>query len=343
MMEHLFKDKRHLATLALIVGFLVDVVTFRNLNLEIALIVLAAHLIIVAGTTLIGAGGWFSILQQYSTGNLLSAFLVLYSASGSLAASWPFLALVLVAAVGNEVIHDEKNRFPFQTSLLFLNLVLFMALAIPLTFGAIGLMPFVASLAIAWVVFSAYLWFGRLVIKEAFRARWLLLRGTALGIAALILFLYFTNVIPPIPLSVKDAGFYHSVARVNGNYAVQDEVRPWYERFLDLGGVALHLPRGGNAYFYSAVFAPARLDTNIVHHWQHLDPVSGEWITTNTVEFPISGGRRAGYRGYSIAGAPAPGRWRVSVETTRGQVLTRAYLTVERAAEPPALSEIILR
>jgi hypothetical protein len=355
--EFFSRDMRHLATTALIFGFVADIVTFRNLNLEISLFILAAHLAIVAGTTLILAApakgdrphsfffrarAWLPIIQQYSTGNLLSAFLILYSASGSLAASWPFFIIVIAAAIGNEVIRLESNRLPLQVALFFLNLTLFAALAVPIALGALGVVPFLIALAVAWVFFSLYLWFGRPVIREAFRARWALLRDTSAAIVALMLFLYFANLIPPIPLSIKDAGFYHSVARNGSAYLVRDEIRPWYERFLDLNGLVLRLAPGEPAYFYSAVFAPARLDTNVVHRWQTFNPARGGWITTHIVEFPILGGRRGGYRGYSIAGAPEPGRYRVSVETTRGQIIGRSYLVVERASSPIPVSEISL-
>jgi len=43
-------------------------------------------------------------LYQYSTGALLSGFLILYAASGSLAASWPFFILVAIAAIWNEAV-----------------------------------------------------------------------------------------------------------------------------------------------------------------------------------------------------------------------------------------------
>ena len=353
LFNFLRKDKRRLATFALIVGFLVDVITFRNINLDTSVIILSANLAVVAGSILILSLprhesesrvfgqilSWVPVLHQYSTGALLSAFLVLYSASSSLLASWPFLLIVLIAAVGNERIHLQKYKLPFQTSLFFLNLLLFFTLAVPIAIDSIGATTFILSMFVASIVFIIFIKFGRVVAHYAFKTNNAGIRTGWVAVLGLIVFLYFTNLIPPIPLSVKDIGVYHEVYKSGDSYIAKDETRSLFERFFDINGVTLRLKEGEDAYVYSAVFAPGELDTTIVHKWEFFNEVTDKWVTTNRVHFPISGGREGGYRGYSFSENSEEGKWRVSVQTKGGQVIGRTYIIVEKVVNKRSIFE----
>ena len=340
--------KEHVATVALVLGFFVDVITFRNINLDISELILLVNLVIVAGSILIlsiptretktffgQVRSWIPVAQQYSMGNLLSAFLILYSASGSIAASWPFLLLVLAAAIGNETFKRPEYRLPFQTTLFFLNLMLFAVLAVPIALNRIGAFTFAIGIAIAGGVFALFTATGRLIARRAFAEHLMRIRMGAVAVAALLIVFYFTNLIPPIPLSVKTTGVYHAVTHEDDTYVVTREVRSFLARFFDLDGETLHLKNGETAYVFTSVFAPADFSESIVHRWQYFNDATGKWETWNTVRFPIVGGRHGGYRGYSLTENPKPGKWRVSVETVRGQVLGRVYFTVERATTAP--------
>lgn len=343
--------------MALIFGFIVDIITFRTLNLTIALALLAAHLAIVAFSIIVlalptrapHAGGsvkkervsaftrfrsWIPVAQQYSMGNLLSAFLVLYSASGSLAASWPFFALLAASAVGNEALKLERYRLPFHTTLFFLNILLYAALLLPILAGSISPAVFLLALIFGGIVFVLHGLMLRVVAKEAFQKSRRAVRAGALAALGLLALLYFTNIIPPIPLSMKQAAFYHRVERAGSVYVATDEERSLFRRFFDISGTTLRLAPGEDAFLYTAVFAPARLGTNVTHHWERFDEASGKWVSGNVVEFPILGGRLAGYRAFSFTEDPVPGKWRVSVGTARGQTIGRAYLSVIRVASP---------
>jgi hypothetical protein len=85
------------------------------------------------------------------------------------------------------------------------------------------------------------------------------------------------------------------------------------------------------------VFSPTHLDTQIVHEWQYYNPVDEEWQTTDTISFPIIGGRDGGYRGYSSKSTISPGRWRVNVETPHGQTIGRINFQVEEVSSLPEL------
>lgn len=348
-----FKNKRHLATVAFVVGFFVDIVTFRTLNLEVAQIILAGYLVILAGSIIVLAilertptsgilkfiRSWLPVVQQYAAGNLLSAFLVLYFSSGSLSASWPFLAIVALAALGNETFSIDKYRIPFQTTILCLALILFSALATPIAFGALGFFTFLWSLGFSIGAFLLFFIAAFLVAPDSFLKHAGRVIVGALTVVALTLVLYVTNLIPPIPLSAKSVDFYHSVEKVGDVYVAEDESRTWFERFIDTDGITLHIAPGAPAYVYTSIFAPAHFGADIVHRWEWFDPLSNTWVTKNRVGFPILGGRNEGYRGYSLIEDPAAGRWRVSVETNEGAVIGRAHLRVLRTLTPQATTQ----
>jgi hypothetical protein len=61
------------------------------------------------------------------------------------------------------------------------------------------------------------------------------------------------------------------------------------------------------------------------------DQAAGEWKDVQTVPFPIRGGRRDGYRGYTFKTDAKPGRWRVVAESERGATIgVIAFDVVER-------------
>ena len=335
--------QRILSTVSTVVGFVMHVVIINAIDLALTEFILAGHLLIVSGATLIGAlpsageraNSFFArarslmpLIYQYSTGALLSSFLILYAASGSLTASLPFLVLLAVAAIGNEALRLERGLLPFQTTLLALNGLLYAALIIPILLHEISIQAFLTAVtltAMLFALFVAVLWF---LARRSVGASLSRVVTSAVSTFGLVMILYFGNVMPPIPLAVKDDGFYHEVAKVGNQYRVLDE--PGSASFFDLGGRVLYLGLGERAYFYSAIFAPATLGTDIVHRWQHYDPTGKTWSTVEVVTFPITGGRDAGYRGYSFINTPEPGQYRVSVETAQGQILGHYPLTIVR-------------
>ncbi|TAJ15606.1 DUF2914 domain-containing protein [Patescibacteria group bacterium] len=350
--QFLDRNKRHIATLALVLGFLVDTLVFRNIDLTLSIAILSGYLVLAASSILALASHprsiptgflgrvreWLPVVHQYATGNLLSAFLILYFSSGSLSQSWPFLFIVAIAILGNELITTEKYSIPFQTTLFFLNLSLFFALVAPILLNSLSVSTFLISIIVSLLVFTGFLGIGY-VLSRAFATHLHRVIGGVVVVVLVVVGMYFTSVIPPIPLSVKSIGFYHSVTKVGDTYVSEDEAREPYERFFDIGGITLHLAPGEPAYVYTSIFAPAHFGAPVVHKWEYYDTSEKKWITKNTIKFPITGGRPEGYRGYSLIEFPSPGKWRVSVTTTAGAVIGRSTLNIIRVATPVAISQ----
>ena len=94
-------------------------------------------------------------------------------------------------------------------------------------------------------------------------------------------------------------------------------------------------------YLYTAIYAPKNFGTTVVHHWQYFDAEKGRWMSRDRLRFSITGSTSRGYRGYSVKSSVQPGKWRVDVETVRGQVLGRVNFSVAATEEPMEFETIV--
>ena len=349
------KNERHLSSLAIIVGFIGDAIAFPNIEIDLAVLILGSYLVIAAGCIVIlhifegiKGGGflgrmvrqWFPLITAFALGGLLSAFLAFYSFTGSIAKSWPLVILVAAIMIGNEWLRSYRSRLPFQTSILFLVSFSFAALVTPLYVHHIG--PDTFTIAGAATVAAFWLFIELLGLtsrKRYSESRKSIIQGAA-AVFVIVNILYFTNTIPPIPISLKSSGVYHSVVKNGSDFTVTYEPQPWYAFFSP---EVIHVGPHDTVYALSAVFAPSLLSTTVVHRWEKYDPLAGVWTTDSIFSFAIEGGRDGGYRGYTAKPALTPGTWRVSVETPRGEVIGRITFSVVAAGVPPALRTKVIQ
>jgi len=157
---------------------------------------------------------------------------------------------------------------------------------------------------------------------------------SVLSILIIVNALYFLNIIPPIPLSLKDAGVYHTINRVNGEYHAVGEPEPWFSFFKQYE--IFHQTPDSSIYIYSAVFSPANFNTDIIHEWQHKE--NNQWVTKAVVPLSIVGGRDSGFRTYSTLSDLEEGLWRVNVKTLNGLGIGRVSFEVVNASTTPAMT-----
>jgi hypothetical protein len=283
---------------------------------------------------------WLPLLIPFAFGALFSGLTIFYMRSAVLSTSWPFLLIVVALFIGNEFFKEKYLRLNFQISILFIIVFFLMIFFVPITVGKMGTWIFLLSGVVSLAVIGAFIHFlYYLLPRDAQGNRHSLLMSIA-GIFLAINFFYFTNLIPPVPLALKDAGVYHYMERTaSGKYFFQEEIKPWYAMFDFYADV--HVVPGEPIYFYSAVFSPTRLDTNIIHSWQYYDAKQQKWIVSANIRFPIYGGADNGYRGYSEKTNFFPGKWRVDVTNDRGQVLGRTRFEIISVGEGVALKSVI--
>ncbi len=344
----------HLSVGAFLVGFVIDNLSLPRIDHPVAHLILFTYLVL-AGTAivlsalyarghtpakfLVAIAPFLPPFIQFIFGGLFSALFVYYFRSASLLGSWAFIFLLLGMIIGNEVFRSRYNRLPFQLSVFFMTLFGFMIFYLPLLFNRLDGFMFFLSGTVSLIVAALFMALMFAIAPTLMNEVW---KRTTFAVAGIFLcfnFLYVSRAIPPVPLVLLTADVYHDITKnaVSG-YVGKEEAQTWYERHIALSP-SYSFAEGEQAYFYSAIFAPAEFAVPIYHEWQYRDEANDEWVTSMRVPFSIYGGRGGGYRGYSIKTDASPGPWRVLVKTARGQVLGEHAFTVVRENTTPALYE----
>lgn len=335
MFSQLLDRYRHLLPSALLGGgFFVDILTFRTLQPDLTFAILGAYALAAAVGVGIGESGVgplrkvVPLVVQFTFGALLSSAFLFYWFGGSVAASWPVMFVMMALMAFNE-------RF---RHLFLLPVVQFGTFAFVFFSYCTLLFPFLLRSVNAGVFLlgGTFATIGSLLVAEVMartdKTRKPLLprlRLIAGGVTATFVAFYFLNVIPPIPLSIRDAGIYHDVTVSGGGYALEAAPENALQRLWPGQAVRLDDDADGRIFAYTAIFAPTDLSTVIVHRWQRYDKSIGRWVDAGMgSSYVTRGGRMEGYRGYSYRTIRDAGKWRVLVETVRGQELGRLTFTV---------------
>jgi len=336
--------------IAFVGGFIFDTVTLNRIDSLLDQAVFVFYLCVAAGgillvhavetdtwtpTLLKRNKPWLPVLIQFPIGGLFSGFVIFYTKSASFFTSWLFLAILVVLFVGNEFLHRRYERLVFQVSMFYFALLSYLVMLIPIIVGDINTGVFILSGLTSLFVIALLLQGVMRLFPDVYKRSAKTLVLSVGGIFILWNALYAANIIPPVPLALKDIGVYHSVVRTDGAYEVLGEAPVWF-RFWRSTAYVFHRAPGSAAYCYSAVFAPTRITTDIYHVWMRQN-AAGEWIRESRIPFMIQGGRVAGYRGYTIKANLMPGNWRCVVETGKGQVVGEMRFRIEDVEDTPTL------
>lgn len=339
------KYERRLGFAFLVGGFVFDSLTLKRVDLFWDNLVLLFYLFLVALGILainLRAGKHDNIVSyamQFAFGGLFSGYIIFYSKSASLSASLPFFLMLGIFFVGNEFFRERYKRFSFHLGVFFAAVFSYAIFSLPILLRRLGPEIFILSGFASLAIITLLVYLVKKTAPGKFYEHRKMTIFTISGIYLAFNILYFANIIPPIPLAMKEAGIYHRVERVfDGNYALYGEKREWYEFWRK--NKFYFLP-GESVYAYTAVFAPTKIKSRIFHRWSFFDEENDKWAESVKIGFPIVGGRDGGYRGYSIKESVRAGRWRVDVVTERGQVVGRLnFEIVETRTEPKLELEI---
>ncbi len=336
--------RNHWLTAAFLFGFILDSLTLNRVDQLFDNIVLFSYVVLAMISIIAlyaGIADRFGdrtnrflrtkapILMQYAFGGLLSGMLIFYGRSGSLADSWPFILMILGVIYGNETIKDRSGRLVYNLVIFFIGLFAYIVLVVPVVLGKMGPWIFLGSGLIALLIMYLFFSFLEKIVPNFVQLQ---KRSVVFFIGLIYItlnVLYFTNIIPPIPLSLKHVGIYHSVIRYeDGSYALTYEKPKWWEWYRNSDS-SFHYEKDENIFCYASVFAPSRLETKIYHRWERYDETTKEWKGHGRFAYAIQGGRGDGYRGYTQIASFNEGTWRCTVETERGQVLGKETFTIE--------------
>lgn len=337
------KYESYLSALTLILGFIFDYLTLERVDFLGDNLFIILYLFI-AGTGIIIINlyeegrlrngfiekvyEFLPFLVQFAFGGLFSAFVIFYSKSASFLSSGAFILILFILLVGNEFFKKSYQKLVFQVGIYFVALFSFSIFFLPVLLKQMGALIFLESGIISLALIGLFILGLSKLSPLRFTESKKLLVFTVFALYAFINLLYFTNIIPPIPISLKSGGVYYLVLRKpDGSYLVTGEKdNKWYRKFTR---EVVYLREGESAYVFSSVFAPTDLTTKIIHDWQYFDQTQDKWVSVSKIAFNIIGGRGSGYRGFSKKENIFPGKWRVDIKTDRNQVIGRVRFDIK--------------
>lgn len=337
-------------------GFTWDSLTLTRIDLMFDNLILLLYILCIGGLILIvtlvenGRLGrpwllkyrdWYPVAMQFFLGGLFSAYVIFYVQSASLTKNALFVLVLFLLLVANEFLEKRLTNLYLLLALYFVAAFSFFIFFIPVVTKVMNLFTFIAAglsslLLVGGLLYILHRW-GLFMTRKAL----LLAAAPPVVLYLVVNLFYWQNWIPPVPLSLKDRGIYHHAHKdpESDLFVLQYERPKWYQ-FWKTDDDPFHYAPGDSVNCFTAVFAPTMLTKGIVHHWQKYLPSREAWVTTDRLQFPITGYREGGYRGITRKVNVSPGDWRVNVETEDGLLLGRIDFEVVEVPERVELKTV---
>ena len=271
---------------------------------------------------------YYSMAIQFLLGGLFSAYTIFYLRSSSWTTTAVFFGVLVAFLVANELLRDRLSNLRLLVSLYALVMFSFFTFFIPVLTGVMHTIIFLLGAVLSLLVTLRVVELVYQKVPHCSRKDVVLTGLPAFGVVALLVGFYALNWIPPVPLSLTFGGIYHQITKTADVYHLGFEEAAWYQ-FFKRSDHPFH--GEGPAFCFTAVFAPVALKTTVYHRWQYRAAGTRvrEFFQTDRIPIAISGGREAGYRGYTVKQRVQPGDWRVDVETEDGRIIGRVSFRVE--------------
>ncbi len=266
---------------------------------------------------------------HFLLGTLLNVYTIFYFKSGTLISSLIFIAILASLLFLNEVRPAKIPKHILRNALFALCLISYVNVVTSIAIGSIGLVVFLSALFIASTIHWLYCKFLERKLDPA-KIRWQV-QAPFLVVVMVVAGLYFTKILPPVPLSVKHIGIYHDVARVEGGYRLGMTKPDW--KFWESGDQTFYAKPGDKIFCFVQVFSPSRFSDQLFVRWKYYDPRQG-WTHADAIVLGVVGGREEGFRGVTSKSNYTAGDWRVSVETSDGREIGRMSFTVIPDSDP---------
>lgn len=329
--------ERFWVPLMLVGGLTADVLQYNALNIWEKFAVMGVYLFVSTSALVLlndphasERRGWRSLrlvapfLHQFSVGGLLATSLLFYWFGGSVSVSWPIFLVLGIFILSNEFFRKHFLRPTVQVAVLSFSVCSLSAILFSFIFNSLSETVFLLSSLVSLCFMLGFVLVLTRVGHLLHRRQLMVL--TVLGVFTLMSSAYFGNIIPPIPLSIRQAGIYDTPVSGSAYDTLNEAEESWIDRLIP--GQTLTMKKGQPLYAFTSIFAPGDLSTTMVHRWQYYNNQTHDWEDVSVLSYPMVGGRDDGYRGYTRKTPQSAGKWRVSVETPRGQVLGRIPFTV---------------
>ena len=279
------------------------------------------------------------LLLHFLLGTLLNIYSLFYIKSASLLSSLVFLLLMIAMIFANELPFVKKSKkINLKVGLYSICLFSFFSVVFPIVFGFIGIIPFSFSVLSTLIILLIQLKF----LYNAVDDYTVLLHGIltpVITVVSLFSLFYFFGLIPPVPLSVKEQGVYHSLEKRDSHYYLYTDIDE--NKFWNFGKTKFLAAPGDKIYFYSQIYSPASISDEIVVRWSKKD-IKGNWVSLDKVPVTINGGREEGFRIFTFKSNYDAGEWKIIVETSTGVEISRLYFEIIMVEADPLRSFRIL-
>jgi hypothetical protein len=281
---------------------------------------------------------YYPMAVQFLLGSLFSAYAIFYSRSATLTTTAIFFALLVVLLIVNEFLRDRLSSLRLLVCLYALVCFAFFTFFLPVITGYMNVIVFLIGAGMSAAVTFRVVQLIYRNNPDRSRLEAIGVTAPAFALIGLLVWFYFLNWIPPVPLSLKFGGIYHEVKWAGNRFELSFE-KKWYEVWKRSNST---YPADEPIYCFTAVFAPVDLNTTIYHHWYFRANDSRPFAHADKIPIKISGGRAGGYRAYSFKQRLDPGDWRVDVETEDGRIIGRVSVWVEEREGPaPTLGTVL--
>lgn len=312
-----------------ILGFLFDIITLGRIDetsnfvghFIYLIFLIYAFLILEKDLSL----GKFKFLEEYKldvfhflAGGLLSAFALFFIKSSSISDSFLFIFMILILLIINEAPKFQQRGYVVKLALIQFCLTSFFIIYIPVIFKTYGSITFIVSTIISCFILPLF-------FKKITHRLEKPMNVISIFIGLFFFIGYFTNLIPPVPLSVKKIGVYHNVEKQNGEYRLFSETHPM--KFWSQGDQDFHAQEGDQVYIFARIFAPVGLKSSIYIQWEKWNKV---WQVSDKIQMSILGGNSWGYRAYAYKKNYTEGLWRAKILTENDKELGRVDFTVTK-------------
>ena len=271
--------------------------------------------------------------MHFFLGALLNAFLIFYfrSSSGILADIF-LLGLGLAIFINGFPIF--RSRAPVARLTLFaFSVTSYLAYLFPVLASHITLWHYpvavgggvLAILGLVWCV-----WRGdRKAPLRPYAAPSLLVQ-------VVLLILFLSGGIPPVPLSLRQLEVCTKVTRTGNNYEL--EYQPARRgAFWRWSSSVVRGPSGMRVFVFMRIFAPVNFSDTAILVWER-DDKDLSWVSHGRdVRLTLTGGSRRGFRSYTSVVLSQPGQYRVRIFTIDGREIGRQVFRFELDTTPPAV------
>lgn len=350
------KEFHHWSLIIFLFGFVFDVLILPDFEDIHARYIGLTHLLVVAFFIYLRewvvskntASEWerklfelTTFLISFSSGAALSFIFVYAVRLAEFSVSWPLFLLLVLIITANEFVSTHNFRYALDLCVLFTATLFYIIFNTPMILKEQNDNIFIISLIVS---ISVSLLYTHILRKASHTANEEAPRGYALaiGIPMFAGMLYFLNVLPAVPLSLKDAGVYHNIVRTStGEFTGVKEIdnRNFAKYRVEIDHV---LPNDNAVYFFSKINTPAEITAPISHTWEKYNDKERKWIKSMTISFDIKGGRNDGYRAYSKKENIEDGLWRVTIKVGANRIVGREKFWVIRGKDSTQTKEIKL-